>query len=655
MSARFPRWSGLLVAFSLLVGLVGLVPMASPAGAYGSTITVSGHGWGHGRGLSQWGSLGYALFGTPYGSILNHYYGNTSRAVRSESLMTVNLVEIENHDLIVTSESAFIVDRGDGQVQLAVPAGDAVLVRRTSQGWAVYVSETCGGGGGWQLTKTYGSSDTPRIGTGYTGSDVYRMMRVCGPSGNVRSYRGILTAYSKGSNPGTWAVNTLPMELYLRGVVPRESPAYWGDAGGGDGIEALKAQAVAARSYALAEQRTFIYKAHDDTRSQVYGGAALNGTKSEDPRTDAAIAATAGEIRQKSNGSVARTEFGSSSGGYTAGGEFPAVRDDGDSVCVSSSLCNPNHNWTREVSVSAIQSAYPSIGTLTNARVTATNGLGDDGGRVTQMVLTGTSGSRTITGVDFYWALGLKSDWFSIGHQFWLAEPNGRVRSYGGAPNYGTLENQPLAKPIVGTAPTPTSNGFWLVASDGGIFTFGDAKFFGSTGAIRLNKPIVGMVSTLSGKGYWLVASDGGIFSFGDAKFYGSTGAMRLNKPIVGMAPTPSGKGYWLVASDGGIFTFGDAKFYGSTGSMTLVKPIVSMTAAPGGTGYWLVARDGGVFTFGSAKFHGSAASSSPYDGQRLVSNSTGSGYWVFRENGEMEQFGAAVGNPLPQPLFFTP
>jgi hypothetical protein len=113
-------------------------------------------------------------------------------------------------------------------------------------------------------------------------------------------------------------------------VVPRESPASWADQGGGAGLNALKAQAVAARSYAWAENRNPpLYKTCDTTACQVYGGAGLNGVRIEDARTDKAIADTAGEVRLL-NGSVARTEFSSSTGGWTAGGTFPAVEDTGD-------------------------------------------------------------------------------------------------------------------------------------------------------------------------------------------------------------------------------------------------------------------------------------------------------------------------------------
>ncbi|KJF18853.1 glycoside hydrolase family 25 domain-containing protein [Acidithrix ferrooxidans] len=224
-----------------------------------------------------------------------------------------------------------------------------------------------------------------------------------------------------------------------------------------------------------------------------------------------------------------------------------------------------------------------------------------------------------------------------------LISANGTVYTHGGDRFFGDAHTLSLAKPIVGSAPTPDGLGYWLVASDGGIFSYGDAAFYGSTGAMRLNKPIVGMASTPDGKGYWLVASDGGIFSFGDAAFYGSTGAMTLNKPIVGMASTPDGKGYWLVASDGGIFSFGDAAFYGSTGAMTLNKPIVGMASTPDGKGYWLVASDGGIFSFGDAAFHGSTGAiklNKPIVGMQATP--TGAGYWLVASDGGIFSFGDA-------------
>jgi SpoIID/LytB domain protein len=166
---------------------------------------------------------------------------------------------------------------------------------------------------------------------------------------------------------------------------------------------------VAARSYAWAENRKPpLYKTCDTTACQVYGGAGLNGVRIEDTRSDAAVAATAGEVRIKA-GEVARTEFSSSTGGWTAGGTFTAVEDTGDDVS-----SNPNHNWEVDVPVATIETAFPEIGTLKSIVVTKRNGLGADGGRVTEVKLRGSTASATVTGNDVRSKLGLKSDWFSI-------------------------------------------------------------------------------------------------------------------------------------------------------------------------------------------------------------------------------------------------
>jgi SpoIID/LytB domain protein len=215
------------------------------------------------------------------------------------------------------------------------------------------------------------------------------LLRTCEPDGVQRWVRGVLRVVDASGTIQT--VNDLPIEQYLRG--------------------ALRAQAVAARSYATAENRSSLWKTCDTISCQVYGGVkTLSGgtiTQLEQANTDTAIAETAGQVRRHSNGAVARTEFSSSTGGWTAGGTFPAVVDDGD-------VRSPYHNWTASIAVADIEAAYPGIGTLQAVDVTSRNGFGDFGGRVLNMVLRGSAGSQNLTGDQFRSRFGLRSNWFAV-------------------------------------------------------------------------------------------------------------------------------------------------------------------------------------------------------------------------------------------------
>ena len=164
----------------------------------------------------------------------------------------------------------------------------------------------------------------------------------------------------------------------------------------------------------------------------------------EDPRTDRAVTETSGQVRLDSKGVVARTEFSSSTGGYTAGGMFPAVPDDGDSIAA-----NPNANWVASVGGDAVSKAYPQLGSLVSISVVARNGFGPFGGRVTKIALTGTTSTVTLSGNDFRAAFGLKSDLFQVADfakspavavangtadDYWLATGDGAVFALQGAP-----------------------------------------------------------------------------------------------------------------------------------------------------------------------------------------------------------------------------
>jgi len=629
----------------------GAVPAA--ASPYPSaTVELAGHGWGHGRGMGQYGALGYALQqGWSYSQILDHYYGGTQAGQNPAPTMTVRMTAFDGAATVVTQPGAGMTTPVGGGV-MRYAALRAVLIGPNQ--FQVDAGSTCQGPWTPLANATVGPvTFNPVSATASSSTDRSGLIQACLPSGTVQWLRGSIQAVDArglGNPADQRTVNQLAMEDYLQGVVPSESPSSWGDLGGGAGGQELRAQAVAARSYAAAQNDYAYAKICDTDACQVYRGRAVQDTNGyrdvEDPRTSAAILATAGEVRA-SGGQVVSTEFSSSTGGYTAGGRFPAVPDDGDAISI-----NPYHTWDVTMPVSSVESAFPTIGGLVWLQVTQRNGLGDLGGRVSQIQLQGTGGVTSTTGSDVAGRLGLRSNWFRVVYPggYWITGVDGGVFSFGSAQFYGSTGGIKLVKPIVGMEATPSKQGYWLVASDGGIFSFGDAAFLGSTGAIKLNKPVVGMSPHVTGAGvtataggYWLVASDGGIFSFGDAGFFGSTGSIRLNKPIVGMAATPTGGGYWLVASDGGIFAFGDAGFFGSTGGIRLNQPIVGMAPTASGQGYWLVASDGGIFAFGDAGFYGSTGGirlNKPVTAMRATPD--GAGYWMLGLDGGIFNFGDA-------------
>jgi SpoIID/LytB domain protein len=171
--------------------------------------------------------------------------------------------------------------------------------------------------------------------------------------------------------------------------------------------EALKAQAVAARTYgARAVRSSSYYDICDTTSCQVYGGVTA-----EKSSTNSAVAETAGKILTY-QGLPAYTQFSASSGGYTDQGTQPYLRPVADPWDDWSG--NSRHSWSVSVSAAKIADEYPSIGTLKSMQVTSRNGYGDWGGRVRGLKLVGTKATKTISGNDARWAFGLRSNWFTF-------------------------------------------------------------------------------------------------------------------------------------------------------------------------------------------------------------------------------------------------
>ena len=255
---------------------------------------------------------------------------------------------------------------------------------------------------------------------------------------NSRSYRGAFLITQKAG-----LLNAIDVEQYLRGVLPAEVGASWPK-------EALRAQAICARTYVLRQSLNRASKGYDvvDTDAdQVYKGADVEAEK-----TNQAVASTAGEILTYGK-EIAQTFFHSDSGGHTAdisdvwGQKVPYLEGVPEVVNYKS----PVSSWTARISAGKIQSAITKItgtdiGPISQIQVSEV----DEGGRAVNMTFTGTKGSKTIKASQFRTTVDprtLKSTMFTpSGGAFKVdntATPSGLVsRQSGASGNELSLEEE---------------------------------------------------------------------------------------------------------------------------------------------------------------------------------------------------------------------
>jgi stage II sporulation protein D len=220
----------------------------------------------------------------------------------------------------------------------------------------------------------------------------------------ARPYRGAIRLVPSG---GLLAINLVDLEQYLGGVVAQEMPASWGDRA----PAALRAQAIAARTYSLASLRpTQPYDMYDDTRSQVYGGVAA-----EDPRAVAAVTATAGRVITF-GGKLITAFYFSTSGGHTedGGNVFPSTTpmpylvgrpDPFDGV-------SPLHRWKpRTITGSQLGRVLRMGAPVAQLKVLR---RGSSPRVMSALVVSSTGARATLTGADVRRLLKLPDTWFSV-------------------------------------------------------------------------------------------------------------------------------------------------------------------------------------------------------------------------------------------------
>ncbi|HVE63923.1 MAG TPA: SpoIID/LytB domain-containing protein [Mycobacteriales bacterium] len=393
------------VAFAVCAAGVLLPALAAPSTAH-AEVTVSetyprpadgvfkleGHGWGHGRGLNQWGAHGAARSGVTYDRILGTYYPGTAMATLPDAPIRALLEYDDEVDVAVRNAaglSAGDLATGARYPLPGAPARWRITVDAAGLHLEHFTDST------WQR---WTAPDGKSVWSGPLQFDGLSPLRVLFADGTARDYRGTVRGV-RTSSTALQTVNVLGLEDYLRGVVPRESPAFFH-------AEALKAQSVAARSYSANKRERAPASAQADicstTQCQVYGGMRLvsasgTTTELENPATSAAIDATAGQVRTH-NGSVIFAEFSASNGGFsTAHAVFPYLAAKADPW---DALESPHHYWTAQVTAAEIEAKYPSVGRLARVRVLSRDGNGEWGGRVKRVVLEGTTASGTATSVE---------------------------------------------------------------------------------------------------------------------------------------------------------------------------------------------------------------------------------------------------------------
>jgi len=364
---------------ALVAGSAGARVQAAPVPV--TSFVFAGHGYGHGIGMSQYGALGYAQHGYTYAQILAHYFPGTTLGSAPATTLRVLLAEGKK-SLTVSSTAPFtVVDGAGASHSLAAGAyafGTTFALRAVPPFESSGTSAPLTG----PLTFSPGSAPLALAGKAYRG----RLRAILAPNKTLE------------------AVDVVSLEGYLYGVVPSEMPYIWAP-------DALEAQAVASRSYALATRKqTGDFDVYGDVRSQAYGGIAA-----EHFETTAAVDKTRRQVVLY-NGKVATTFFFSTSGGRTA-----AIQDAWPksapvpylvSVPDPYDTLSPWHNWGPVlVDGAKLRKALKLAGPV--ADLTVTPGVG---GRAASVVVTDTLGDAVTVPADTIRALfGLRSTWFTAG------------------------------------------------------------------------------------------------------------------------------------------------------------------------------------------------------------------------------------------------
>jgi SpoIID/LytB domain protein len=364
-------------------------------------LTFFGRGYGHGVGMSQYGARGRALAGQLAPEILAHYYAGTSLGTRS-AWTSVRVLLLTGFKATATKPLTVVGLGGsftvDG-IATTFPANAKVTLAPSAPGATTWVLRIRSSTGTALATRTVSGDVTIRP-VAY-GS----LLQLVSKATTTNVYRGLLRIRLTTT---ALVANHVALDWYLRGVVPLEMPSSWP-------AEALKAQAIAARSYALyrVHPATGLFDVYDDTRSQVY-----RGKRAETTATNLAVTGTAGTVLL-SGTSLVNALFHSADGGWTennenvfvgstgsiVAGAVPYLRGSSDRAPDGTSWdkASPYATWQTATYSAAALSAILAKDPRTNVGVLSAIDLTRRGvsGRLISVTLTGELGTKRVSGEVF--------------------------------------------------------------------------------------------------------------------------------------------------------------------------------------------------------------------------------------------------------------
>ena len=397
-----------LTVLAALIALVATTASAQPASTPGEALfVVSGRGWGHGVGMPQYGAYGMALEGRTHAAILKHFYTGTQLGRSGSKKLRVLLAE--GRQAVTISSKGAITARDPAGAAHKIPKG--VVTLRAD----LRIAGVKG------IVKGRVKAASPLVLRPRKG----RLLTFDG-----HPFRGDLELQVRGGYLNV--INVVPLDSYIQGVVANEMPFTWPE-------EALEAQAIAARTYAIASiVKGKPYHLFADVRDQVY-----RGVEGETTKTNAAVKATAGKVVLH-GGKIVTTFYFSSSGGKTANSED--VFGSAVPYLVSRpdpwDKASPHHRWGPVLLGARTIQSKLGVG----ARVVDVVGAPTPSDRVKSLVVQTLTGPRTVPGALLRTSLGLRSTYVTIG-VVRLDRPQGRVPA--GSPLMLTGVARGLTSPVL--------------------------------------------------------------------------------------------------------------------------------------------------------------------------------------------------------------